>query len=214
MSLTNLPGSGDTGRNVPAVPRGEGLPPFSEELPYSQTLSPSRHKTPKEPPLQEIPPRQTLWPWYTLVLVSVGTAIAAGIAAAAAIGVFTAATLRTDPPPMTDEIQGPVQVAPSAVAEIRWVLLEHEARNSVSIGDRIMMEATTPGHDDCTVQLVWRRANEEWTHQALLGVGEEHSLSLPIRLEMAPTFEYYLFASTCGSGRWPADGTSHSVRVH
>lgn len=214
MPLTNYPAPEDSQPVVPVVPRPGSSAPFPDVDPFSQTLSPTQHRLSEEPPLPQIPPRQLRWPWYSLVLVAVTVAMAAGIAAATAIGVFTAVTLRTDPAPLTDEIQAPAGNGTAAVAEIRWVPLKHRAPSTASIGDRIVVEATTPGHDGCTVQLVWRRAGEEWTHQALLGVGQEHSLSLPIRLEMAPTFEYYLFAGTCGSGRWPEDGTSHSVRVH
>ncbi len=93
------------------------------------------------------------------------------------------------------------------------VTVEHSATTMSVVGDQLTLQATTPGHDDCTVQLKVRPTGGSWKTLTMSRSGSRHTQILPVDSSFAPSFEYYLVASDCGAGLWPADGSRQTVKV-
>jgi len=91
------------------------------------------------------------------------------------------------------------------------VPLEHIPAAVSGVGDSLVVRATTWGRETCTVLLKLRPLDRDWEVHTLARAGEHHSLELAVSSDLAPAFEYALFATECGAARWPADGSAHQI---
>jgi len=125
---------------------------------------------------------------------------------------------------MAERVDGSFQVE-SAVEEDPWsapaeepvgpagVDLYHAPIEQVVVGDKVLVRTTTPGFENCQVHLYWHRPGEALQQYAMYRSGASHSLVLTVAPEMGPLFEYFLVATGCGAGVWPASGKTQAVAV-
>ena len=130
--------------------------------------------------------------------------------------------VRDEPAPVSDDAAADTHTRastdhaadePAPSASVSRVSIEHSPATMSVVGDSLTLRATTPGHDDCTLKLQYKAAGQSWRSMTMSRSGSTHSQILSVDSTLSPSFDYYLVATDCGAGLWPADGSKQTVKV-
>ena len=121
-----------------------------------------------------------------------------------------------DDPPGTGpaDVIDPGEAAKPVEAESATpVVIDHVAPSGLAVGASASFSSSTPGHDDCDLELQYQSPGGGSFSEKMASQGESHTLSVALIDTHAPELRYTIRATRCGQAVWPATGEPFVLAV-